>query len=69
MAKGRYCMKKLIAIVVSVTLITLLCFVAIFWIVIETNPDFAVRFGLASGPGKPASVTGCDRSANVTHLK
>ena len=56
MAKGCDCMKKLIAIVVSVTLITLLCFVAIFWIVIETNPDFAVRFGLASGPGKPVET-------------
>ena len=46
-------MKKKIAVVVSVALITLLCFIAIFWLAIVTNPDFAVQFGLASGPGKP----------------
>ena len=49
-------MKKKIAVVVSVALITLLCFVAIRWLTIETNPDFAVQFGMAAGPGKPVET-------------
>ena len=36
---------------------------ALFWIAIETNPDFAVRFGLASGPGKPV-----DASTNIVEI-
>jgi hypothetical protein len=37
--------------------------VALFWITIVTNPDFAVRFGLASGPGKPV-----DASENIVEI-
>ena len=49
-------MKK--AIIISI--IAIICFALVFWLAIETNPDFAVRFGLASGPGKP------DETANIT---
>ena len=49
-------MKK--AIIIS--FIAVICLAALFWLAIETNPDFAVRFGLASGPGKP------DETANIT---
>ena len=46
-------MKKVI--IISVTI--LICFVALFWITIETNPEIAIRLGFASGPGKPIEVT------------
>lgn len=46
-------MKKVI--IISVTI--LICFVALFWITIETNPEIATRLGFASGPGKPIEVT------------
>ena len=46
-------MKKVI--IISVTI--LICFVALFWITIETNPEIATRLGFASGPGKPVEVT------------
>ena len=46
-------MKKVI--IISVTI--LICFVALFWITIETNPEIATRRGFASGPGKPIEVT------------
>lgn len=46
-------MKKVI--IISVTI--LICFVALFWITIETNPEIATRLGFASGPGKPIDVT------------
>ena len=45
-------MKKVI--IISVTI--LICFVALFWITIETNPEIATRLGFASGPGKPVEV-------------
>jgi hypothetical protein len=48
---------------IKVTLITIICLVALFWITIVTNPDFAVRFGLASGPGKPV-----DASENIVEI-
>ena len=46
-------MKKVI--IISVTIV--ICFVALFWITIETNPEIATRLGFASGPGKPIEVT------------
>ena len=46
-------MKKVI--IISVTIV--ICFVALFWITIETNPEMATRLGFASGPGKPIEVT------------
>ena len=46
-------MKKVI--IISVTI--LICFVALFWITIETNPELATKLGYASGPGKPIEVT------------
>ena len=46
-------MKKVI--IISVTI--LICFVALFWIAIETNPEIATRLGFASGQGKPIEVT------------
>lgn len=46
-------MKKVI--IISVTI--LICFVALFWITIETNPEIATRLGFASGPGKPVEFT------------
>ena len=45
-------MKKAIKIV----LIVIICLSALFWIAVVTNPDFAVQFGLASGPGKPDTI-------------
>ena len=53
------CVKKAI----KITLVAIICLVALFWIAIETNPDFAVRFGLASGPGKPV-----DDSTNIVEI-
>ena len=46
-------MKKVI--IISVTIV--ICFVALFWITIETNPEIATKLGYASGPGKPIEVT------------
>ena len=43
--------------VIKNVLITIVCLVAIFWLAIETNPDFAVKLGLASGPGQPDAIT------------
>ena len=54
--------------VFKITLIVILCCTALFWLTIDTNPDFAVQFGLASGPGKPdpSSNTASDQQeANV----
>ena len=42
---------------IKITIIVIICFTALFWLVIETNPDFAVQLGLASGPGKPVEIT------------
>ena len=46
-------MKKVL--IISFTIV--ICFVALFWITIETNPGIATRLGYASGPGKPVEVT------------
>ena len=46
-------MKKILII----SFIIVICFVALFWITIETNPESATRLGYASGPGKPIEVT------------
>ena len=46
-------MKKILII----SFIIVICFVALFWITIETNPEMATRLGFASGPGKPIEVT------------
>lgn len=46
-------MKKVI--IISVTIV--ICFVALFWITIERNPEIATKLGYASGPGKPIEVT------------
>lgn len=46
-------MKKVL--IISFTIV--ICFVALFWITIETNPEIATRLGFASGPGKPIEVT------------
>ena len=42
---------------IKIDLIVIICFTALFWLVIETNPDFALQLGLASGPGKPVEIT------------
>ena len=52
MAKGCDHMKKAIKIM----LIAMICILGLFWLIVETNPDFAVQFGLASGPGKPDAI-------------
>ena len=46
-------MKKILII----SFIIVICFVALFWITIETNPELATKLGYASGPGKPIDVT------------
>lgn len=46
-------MKKILII----SFIIVICFVALFWITIETNPELATKLGYASGPGKPIEVT------------
>ncbi len=46
-------MKKVL--IISFTIV--ICFVALFWITIETNPGIATRLGYASGQGKPVEVT------------
>lgn len=46
-------MKKILII----SFIIVICFVALFWITIETNPELATKLGYASGPGKPVEVT------------
>ena len=46
-------MKKVAIIALAIVI----CFVALFWITIETNPEIATRLGYASGPGKPVEVT------------
>ena len=48
---------------IKISLVAIICLMALFWIAIETNPDFAVRFGLASGPGKPV-----DDSTNIVEI-
>lgn len=45
-------MKKVLAIVLAVVL----CLAACFWILIQTNENFAVWLGLSSGPGKPVEI-------------
>lgn len=46
-------MKKVTIIALAIVI----CFAALFWITIETNPEIATRLGYASGPGKPVEVT------------
>lgn len=46
-------MKKILII----SFIIVICFVALFWITIETNPELATKLGYASGPAKPIEVT------------
>ena len=46
-------MKKILII----SFIIVICFVALFWITIETNPELSTKLGYASGPGKPIEVT------------
>ena len=46
-------MKKILII----SFIIVICFVALFWITIETNPELATKLGYASGPSKPIEVT------------
>ena len=41
---------------IKIALIVIICLSALFWIAVVTNPDFAVLFGLASGPGKPDTI-------------
>jgi hypothetical protein len=41
---------------IKIALIAIIFLTALFWIAIVTNPDFAVQFGLASGPGKPDAI-------------
>ena len=41
---------------IKIALIAIICLAALFSIAIVTNPDFAVQFGLASGPGKPDAI-------------
>lgn len=48
---------------IQISLVAIICLMALFWIAIENNPDFAVRFGLASGPGKPV-----DDSTNIVEI-
>lgn len=45
-------MKKILII----SFIIVICFVALFWITIETNTELATKLGYASGPGKPVEV-------------
>ena len=45
-------MKKILII----SFIIVICFVALFWITIETKPELATKLGYASGPGKPVEV-------------
>lgn len=40
----------------KIALIVFISCIALFLITIETNPDIAVKFGLASGPGKPDTI-------------
>ena len=37
---------------IKIAFISIICLTVLFWIAIKTNPDFAVQFGLASGPDK-----------------
>ena len=64
-------------IVIKIILIAIICFMVLFWTAIETNPDFAVHFGMASGSGKPdtiadsqtgeyETVVGCDLISEPT---
>lgn len=46
-------MKKVVVIALAIVV----CFAALFWFTIETNPESATRLGYASGPGKPIEVT------------
>lgn len=46
-------MKKVTIIALAIVI----CFAALFWITIETNPEIATELGFASGPGKPVEVT------------
>ena len=48
---------------IQISLVAIICLMALFWIAIVNNPDFAVRFGLASGPGKPV-----DDSTNIVEI-
>ena len=41
---------------IKIALIAIICLAVLFWIAVVTNPDFAVQFGLASGPGKPDTI-------------
>ena len=43
--------------ILIISFIIVICFVALFWITIETNPELATKLGYASGPGKPIDVT------------
>lgn len=45
-------MKKVLIIVLALVI----CLAAGFWILIQTNENFAVRLGLSSGPGKPVEL-------------
>ena len=42
--------------VLKIALIVIICSVSLFWIIIETNPEIAIRLGYASGPGKPVDA-------------
>ena len=42
---------------IKITLIAVICFTVLFCLTVVSNPDYAVRFGLASGPGKPVEIT------------
>ena len=45
-------LKKALAILLA----AVLCLAACFWILIQTNENFAVWLGLSSGPGKPVEI-------------
>ena len=36
--------------VIKIVLIAVICFTVLFCLTVVSNPDYAVRFGLASGP-------------------
>lgn len=51
---------------IKIALIAIICLVALFSIAIVTNPDFAVQFGLASGPGKPDAIDNTQPTERAT---
>lgn len=53
---------------IKFALIAIICLVTIFWIAIETNPDFAVHFGLASGSGKPTVIINTEPAEQDIHV-